>query len=182
MNNAGGNLLAGNGLTFEAGSELNNASGTLSGDDVRLVAQRLDNAQGQIIGQGNLDLTASQLDNQRGLMGAGKALDVRAGDWDNRSGTAQGETAVTATATTLNNDGGKLLSGLASTLTTSGNASNRGGEISAAVLAVKSDRLDNTQGKVIGQEQLDLHARHGLDNTQGLLGAGQALTVRPTVS
>ena len=146
------------------------------------MAQRLDNAQGQIIGQGNLDLTASQLDNQRGLMGAGKALDVRAGDWDNRSGTAQGETAVTATATTLNNDGGKLLSGLASTLTTSGNASNRGGEISAAVLAVKSDRLDNTQGKVIGQEQLDLHARHGLDNTQGLLGAGQALTVRPTVS
>ena len=45
------------------------------------------------------------------------------------------------------------------------------------MLAVKSDRLDNTQGKVIGQEQLDLHARHGLDNTQGLLGAGEMLTV-----
>ncbi|KXJ03520.1 hypothetical protein AN414_25230, partial [Serratia marcescens] len=69
MNNAGGNLLAGNGLTFEAGSELNNASGTLSGDDVRLVAQRLDNMQGQVIGQGNLDLTSSRLDNQRGLIG-----------------------------------------------------------------------------------------------------------------
>ncbi len=178
VNNAGGNLLAGNGLTLEAGSELNNASGTLSGDDVRLVAQRLDNTQGQVIGQGNLDLTASRLDNQRGLIGAGKALDIHTGDWDNRGGTAQGETAVTATATTLNNDGGKLLSGQASTLTTSGNASNRGGEISAAVLTVKSDRLDNTQGKVIGQEQLDLHARQGLDNTQGLLGAGQALTVR----
>ncbi|HHK8329988.1 TPA: hemagglutinin repeat-containing protein, partial [Serratia marcescens] len=178
VNNAGGNLLAGNDLTLEAGSELNNASGTLSGDDVRLVAQRLDNMQGQVIGQGNLDLTSSRLDNQRGLIGAGKALDIHTGDWDNRGGTAQGETAVTATATTLNNDGGKLLSGLASTLTTSGNASNRGGEISAAVLAVKSDRLDNTQGKVIGQEQLDLHARHGLDNTQGLLGADQALTVR----
>ncbi|MGQ6291276.1 hemagglutinin repeat-containing protein [Serratia sp. IR-2025] len=178
VNNAGGNLLAGNDLTLEAGSELNNASGTLSGDDVRPVAQRLDNMQGQVIGQGHLDLTSSRLDNQRGLIGAGKALDIHTGDWDNRGGTAQGETAVTATATTLNNDGGKLLSGLASTLTTSGNASNRGGEISAAVLAVKSDRLDNTQGKVIGQEQLDLHARHGLDNTQGLLGAGQALTVR----
>ena len=177
VNNAGGNLLAGNGLMLEAGSDLNNQSGTLSGDDVRLVAQRLDNAQGQIIGQGNLDLTASQLDNQRGLMGAGKALDVRANDWDNRSGTAQGETAVTATATTLNNDGGKLLSGQASTLTTSGNTSNRGGEISAAVLTVKSDRLDNTQGKVIGQARLDLHARLGLDNTQGLLGAGEMLTV-----
>ncbi len=178
VNNAGGNLLAGNGLTLEAGSELNNASGTLSGDDVRLVAQRLDNTQGQIIGQGNLDLTSSHLDNQRGLIGAGKALDVHAGDWDNRGGTAQGETTVTATATTLNNDGGKLLSGQASTLITSRNTSNRGGEISAAVLTVKSDRLDNTQGKVIGQERLELHARQGLDNTQGLLGAGQALTVR----
>lgn len=177
VNNAGGNLLAGNGLTLEAGSELNNASGTLSGADVRLVAQRLDNTQGQVIGQGNLDLTASRLDNQGGLIGAGKALDVHAGDWDNRRGTAQGETSLTATAGTLNNDGGKLLSGQASTLTTSGNATNRGGEISAAVLTVKSDRLDNTQGKVIGQQSLELNARQGLDNAQGLLGAGQALTV-----
>ncbi|MGQ5836337.1 hemagglutinin repeat-containing protein [Serratia sp. IR-2025] len=178
VNNAGGNLLAGNGLTLEVGSELDNASGTLSGADVRLVAQRLDNTQGQVIGQGNLDLTASRLDNQRGLIGAGKALDIHTGDWDNRSGTAQGETAVTATAATLNNDGGKLLSGQASTLTTSGNASNRGGEISGAALTVNTGRLDNAQGKVIGQARLDLHARQGLDNTQGLLGAGQALTVR----
>ncbi|MGI0464744.1 hemagglutinin repeat-containing protein [Serratia marcescens] len=178
VNNAGGNLLAGNGLTLEAGSDLNNASGTLSGDDVRLVAQRLDNTQGQVIGQGNLDLTSSRLDNQRGLIGAGKALDIHTGDWDNRGGTAQGETAVTATATNLNNDGGKLLSGQASTLTTSGNTSNRDGEISAAVLTVKSARLDNTQGKVIGQAQLDLHARQGVDNTQGVLGAGQTLTLR----
>ncbi|WP_413713269.1 hemagglutinin repeat-containing protein [Serratia marcescens] len=178
VNNAGGNLLAGNGLTLEAGSELNNASGTLSGDDVHLVAQRLDNTQGQVIGQGNLDLTASRLDNQRGLMGAGKALDIHTGDWDNRGGTVQGETAVTATATTLSNDGGKLLSGQALTLNTMGPATNRAGEISGAALTVSTGRLDNTQGKVIGQQRLELHARQGLDNAQGLLGAGQALTVR----
>ncbi|WP_440482556.1 hemagglutinin repeat-containing protein [Serratia marcescens] len=177
VNNAGGNLLAGNGLALEAGSDLNNQSGTLSGDDVRLAVQRLDNAQGQIIGQGNLEMTAGRLDNQRGLMGAGKALNVHAGDWDNRGGTAQGETAVTATAGNLNNDGGKLLSGHTSTLKTSGNATNRGGEISATVLTVQSDRLDNTQGKVIGRQRLNLHARQGLDNTQGLLGADEMLTV-----
>ncbi|EMH5467244.1 TPA: hemagglutinin repeat-containing protein [Serratia marcescens] len=177
VNNAGGNLLAGNGLALEAGSDLNNQSGTLSGDDVRLAVQRLDNTQGQVIGQGNLEMTAGRLDNQRGLMGAGKALNVHAGDWDNRGGTAQGETAVTATASNLNNDGGKLLSGHASTLQTSGNATNRGGEISATVLTVQSDRLDNTQGKVIGRQRLELHARQGLDNTQGLLGADEMLTV-----
>ena len=48
------------GLSIEAGGDLNNQSGTLSGDDVRLAVQGLDNAQGQIIGQGNLDLTASR--------------------------------------------------------------------------------------------------------------------------
>ncbi|VEI20617.1 Filamentous hemagglutinin [Serratia plymuthica] len=178
VNNAGGNLLAGDALTLEAGGDLNNQSGTLSGGDVRLTTQHLDNAQGQVIGQGNLDLTASRLDNQRGLIGAGKALDVHAGDWNNRGGTVQGETSLTATAGTLNNDGGKLLSGQASTLNTTGNATNRGGEISAAVLTVNTDRLDNTQGRVIGQQRLDLHARQGLDNTQGVLGAGEALTVR----
>ncbi|HGM6831731.1 TPA: hemagglutinin repeat-containing protein [Serratia marcescens] len=177
VNNAGGNLLAGNGLALEVGSDLNNQSGTLSGDDVRLAVQRLDNAQGQVIGQGNLEMTAGRLDNQRGLIGAGKALNVHAGAWDNRGGTAQGETVVTATAGNLNNDGGKLLSGHASTLKTSGNATNRGGEISATVLTVQSDRLDNTQGKVIGRQRLNLHARQGLDNTQGLLGAGEMLTV-----
>lgn len=45
------------------------------------------------------------------------------------------------------------------------------------MLTVKSDRLDNTQGKVIGRQRLELHARQGLDNTQGLLGAGEMLTV-----
>ena len=110
-------------------------------------------------------------------MGAGKALDIHTDDWNNRGGIAQGETAVTATAGNLNNDGGKLLSGQTSTLKTSGNVTNRSGEISAEVLTVNTDRLDNTQGKVIGQQRLDLHARRGLNNTQGLLGAGEALAV-----
>ncbi|CAI1642369.1 Filamentous hemagglutinin [Serratia grimesii] len=178
LNNAGGNLLAGDALTLKAGGDLNNQSGTLSGVDVRLAVQQLDNAQGQVIGRGNLDLKASRLGNQDGLLGAGKALDIHAGDWDNRGGTAQGETAVTATTGTLNNDGGKLLSGQTLTLNTTGNVTNRGGEISAAVLTMNTESLDNTQGKVIGQQRLDLHARQGLDNTQGLLGAGEVLTVR----
>ncbi|ALX93080.1 filamentous hemagglutinin [Serratia fonticola] len=180
VNNAGGNLLAGQALTLDADGYLNNRSGTLNAGNVRLAVQQLDNVQGQVISQDNLNLTASRLDNQRGLIGAGKALDVRTGDWDNRGGTAQGETSVTATASAVNNDDGKLLSGQQLALNATGNTTNRGGEISAAVLTVNTDRLDNTQGKVIGQQRLDLNARQGLDNTQGLLGAGEALTVRTT--
>lgn len=177
VTNAGGNLLAGQALTLEADGDLNNRSGTLNAGNVRLAVQQLDNVQGQVISQDNLNLTASRLDNQRGLIGAGKALDMRTGDWDNRGGTVQGETSVTATTNAVNNDDGKLLSGQQLTLNAAGSTTNRGGEISAAVLTVNTDRLDNAQGKVIGQQRLDLNARQGLDNTQGLLGAGEALTV-----
>lgn len=178
INNAGGGLFAGQALELEAGGELNNQSGTVDGSRVRLTAQHLNNAQGKLVSQRNLDLTAGRVGNRGGLIGAGEKLDLHAGDWDNRGGTVQGETAVTATATTLSNDGGKLLSGQALTLNTMGPATNRAGEISGAALTVNTGRLDNTQGKVIGLQRLELHARQGLDNAQGLLGAGQALTVR----
>ncbi|BEO61579.1 hemagglutinin-like protein [Serratia marcescens] len=178
INNAGGGLFAGQALELEAGGELNNQSGTVDGSRVRLTAQHLNNAQGKLVSQRNLDLTAGRVGNRGGLIGAGEKLDLHAGDWDNRGGTVQGETAVTATATTLSNDGGKLLSGQALTLNTMGPATNRAGEISGAALMVNTGRLDNTQGKVIGLQRLELHARQGLDNAQGLLGAGQTLTVR----
>ncbi|WP_211130244.1 hemagglutinin repeat-containing protein [Serratia surfactantfaciens] len=178
INNTGGGLFAGQALELEAGGELNNQSGTVDGSRVRLTAQHLNNAQGKLVSQRNLDLTAGRVGNRGGLIGAVEKLDLHAGDWDNRGGTVQGETAVTATATTLSNDGGKLLSGQALTLNTMGPATNRAGEISGAALTVNTSRLDNTQGKVIGLQRLELHARQGLDNAQGLLGAGQTLTVR----
>ncbi|MEL5589670.1 hemagglutinin repeat-containing protein [Serratia ureilytica] len=178
INNAGGGLSAGQALELETGGELNNQSGTVDGSRVRLTAQHLNNAQGKLVSQRNLDLTAGRVGNRGGLIGAGEKLDLNAGDWDNRGGTVQGETAVTATATTLSNDGGKLLSGQALILNTVGPATNRAGEISGAALTVSTDRLDNTQGKVIGLQRLELHARQGLDNAQGLLGADQTLTVR----
>ncbi|HGM5432903.1 TPA: hemagglutinin repeat-containing protein [Serratia marcescens] len=178
INNAGGGLFAGQALELEAGGELNNQSGTVDGSRVRLTAQHLNNVQGKLVSQRNLDLTAGRVGNRGGLIGAGEKLDLHAGDWDNRGGTVQGETAVTATATTLSNDGGKLLSGQALILNTVGPATNRAGEISGAALTVSTGRLDNTQGKVIGLQRLELHARLGLDNAQGLLGAGQTLTMR----
>uniref|UniRef100_UPI0007899975 hemagglutinin repeat-containing protein n=1 Tax=Erwinia persicina TaxID=55211 RepID=UPI0007899975 len=174
-NNAGGNLLAGNALTLSAGGDVSNQSGTLSGGQLTLKAGHLDNTQGQVISQGDLGLTADSLDNQRGLIGAGKELDIHTRDWDNRSGTAQGETSLKAVANAVNNDDGKLLSGQQLILNAAGRTSNRGGEISGTVLTVSADSLDNTQGKVIGQQTLDLNAHQGLDNDQGLIGAGKTL-------
>lgn len=177
INNAGGNLLAGNAMTLSAGGDVSNMAGTLSGGQLTLTASHLDNTQGQVISQSDLALMTDRLDNQRGLIGAGKGLDIRTGDLNNQGGTAQGETSLTAFANAVNNDDGKLLSGQQLTLNAAGHTANRGGEISGTALTVSADSLDNAQGKVIGQQTLDLRARQGLDNARGLIGAGKTLAV-----
>jgi len=178
VNNIQGKLLASNALTLSAGADLNNQSGILNGGQLSLTAQHLNNAQGEIVSQRDLDLTASELDNQQGLIGAVGALAIHTAEWNNRGGTAQSETQLTAQASSLNNDEGKLLSGQQLNLSVRDHSSNRAGEISGTTLKVNSSSLNNTQGKVIGQQTLDLTAGKEIDNTQGLLGAGDALTIR----
>jgi len=177
VNNSQGNLLAGHALTLSTGGDLDNHAGTLNGGQLSLTAQHLNNAQGEIISQRDIDLTTSGLENQQGLIGAAGALAIHTGEWNNQGGTAQSETQFTVQASRLNNDGGKLLAGQQLSLSTTGHSSNRAGEISGTALMVNSSSLDNTQGKVIGQQTLDLFAGQGIDNTQGLLGAGESLTI-----
>ncbi|UIL52383.1 MULTISPECIES: hemagglutinin repeat-containing protein [Pantoea] len=178
VNNSQGKLLAGDALTLSAGADLNNQSGTLNGGQLLLNVQHLNNAQGEIVSQRDLGLTVSGLDNQAGQIVARGALDIHTGEWNNRGGTAQSETQLSAQASSLNNDDGKLLSSQQLSLSVHDQISNRTGEISGTALKVNSSSFDNTQGKVIGQKTLDLIAGQGIDNTQGLLGAGDALTIR----
>ncbi|POW58502.1 filamentous hemagglutinin [Candidatus Pantoea alvi] len=180
VNNAGGNLLAGNGLTLETGGELNNASGTLSGGDVRLVAQRLDNTQGRVTGERRLDLQARQgLDNRQGLLGAGQALTVSSeGELNNHQGTVQGNGQATVSAREIRNEAGKLLGGQRLALTSKGALNNHEGEISGESLTLTTGQLDNTQGKVVAREDVSLTAERGLVNAAGWLEAGNLLSVK----
>ncbi|WP_426817036.1 hemagglutinin repeat-containing protein [Winslowiella sp. 2C04] len=180
INNGSGNLLAGKQLALKAGGAVDNRSGTLNGSQLQLTTQRLNNNQGQLISQGDLNLTASQrLDNQQGLVGAVGRLTINTdGEWNNRGGTAQSETQLNVSAQSIDNAEGKLLSGQQLTLKTAGAVQNRAGEISGETLDLQMQRLSNAQGKVIGEKSLSLSARQALDNAEGLLAAGERLTLR----
>ncbi|WP_254379799.1 hemagglutinin repeat-containing protein [Pantoea ananatis] len=178
LDNSEGRLLAGNNVTLQAETLVNHA-GVLNGEAVKITAQQLDNAQGQILSQQGLALDAQQsLDNHQGLIAAGQNADVHTeGSWNNQGGTVQSETQLKLSAGHLNNTQGKLLSGDLLVLKASGEVNNAAGEISGSALTLGVQNLSNDKGKVIGGRSVILDAKNGLDNAQGLLAAGQMLNL-----
>jgi filamentous hemagglutinin len=166
---------------FTLTGRLDNSDGTIESRQLSFSAAALTNRHGHLLA---LDNAAQQwridglLDNAGGELGSNGDLRLDAGSLDNQDGTVKTQAALTVqTSGAVNNDDGKLLSGERLTLNAAGRASNRAGEISGTTLALSADDLDNTLGKVIGQQTLDLHARKGLDNAQGLIGADNTLAV-----
>jgi len=183
VNNSQGKLLAGNALTLSAGGDLNNQSGILNGGQLSLTAQHLNNAQGEIVSQRDLDLTALQgLDNSDGWIEAGHHLSLNSGGlWQNHDGTAQGGQRVTATADQLNNASGRLQSGGDLDLTSRGDILNQGGKLTAqnalAIHGTSTTLFDNDGGSL--QSGGDLLLQGGaLNNRQsGQILSQQALTL-----
>ncbi len=183
VNNSQGKLLAGDALTLSAGGDLDNHAGTLNGGQLSLTAQHLNNAQGEIVSQGDLDLTTLQgLDNSDGWIEAGHHLSLNSGGlWQNRDGTAQGGERVTAAADQLNNASGRLQSGGDLELTSRGDILNQSGKLTAknalAVHGTAATLFDNDGGSL--QSGGDLLLQGGaLNNRQsGQILSQQALTL-----
>ncbi|WP_241689590.1 hemagglutinin repeat-containing protein [Pantoea agglomerans] len=183
VNNSQGKLLAGDALTLSAGGDLDNHAGTLNGGQLSLTAQHLNNVQGEIVSQRDLDLTTLQgLDNSDGWIEAGHHLSLNSGGlWQNRDGTAQGGERVTATTDQLNNASGRLQSGGDLDLTSRGDILNQGGKLTAknalAVHGTAATLFDNDGGSL--QSGGDLLLQGGaLNNRQsGQILSQQALTL-----
>ncbi|MET4057247.1 filamentous hemagglutinin [Pantoea agglomerans] len=183
VNNSQGKLLAGDALTLSAGGDLDNHAGTLNGGQLSLTAQHLNNVQGEIVSQGDLDLTTLQgLDNSNGWIEAGHHLSLNSGGlWQNRDGTAQGGERVTAAADQLNNASGRLQSGGDLELTSRGDILNQSGKLTAknalAVHGTAATLFDNDGGSL--QSGGDLLLQGGaLNNRQsGQILSQQALTL-----
>ncbi|MGC0864187.1 hemagglutinin repeat-containing protein [Pantoea agglomerans] len=183
VNNSQGKLLAGDALTLSAGGDLDNHAGTLNGGQLSLTAQHLNNVQGEIVSQRDLDLTTLQgLDNSGGWIEAGHHLSLNSGGlWQNRDGTAQGGERVTATTDQLNNASGRLQSGGDLDLTSRGDILNQGGKLTAknalAVHSTATTLFDNDGGSL--QSGGDLLLQGGaLNNRQsGQILSQQALTL-----
>ncbi|MEN4932549.1 hemagglutinin repeat-containing protein [Pantoea agglomerans] len=183
VNNSQGKLLAGNALSLSAGGDLNNQSGILNGGQLSLTAQHLNNVQGEIVSQRDLDLTALQgLDNSDGWIEAGHHLSLNSGGlWQNHDGTAQGGERVTAVADQLNNASGRLQSGGDLDLTSRGDILNQGGKLTAkntlAIYGTAATLFENDGGSL--QSGGDLLLQGGaLNNRQsGQILSQQALTL-----
>ncbi|WP_337015993.1 hemagglutinin repeat-containing protein [Pantoea agglomerans] len=183
VNNSQGKLLAGDALTLSAGGDLDNHAGTLNGGQLSLTAQHLNNVQGEIVSQRDLDLTTLQgLDNSDGWIEAGHHLSLNSGRlWQNRDGTAQGGERVTATTDQLNNASGRLQSGGDLELTSRGDILNQSGKLTAknalAVHGTAATLFENDGGSL--QSGGDLLLQGGaLNNRQsGQILSQQALTL-----
>ncbi|MGC0896150.1 hemagglutinin repeat-containing protein [Pantoea agglomerans] len=183
VNNSQGKLLAGDALTLSAGGDLDNHAGTLNGGQLSLTAQHLNNVQGEIVSQRDLDLTTLQgLDNSDGWIEAGHHLSLNSGGlWQNRDGTAQGGERVTAAADQLNNASGRLQSGGDLELTSRGDILNQSGKLTAknalAVHGTAATLFENDGGSL--QSGGDLLLQGGaLNNRQsGQILSQQALTL-----
>ncbi|MBA7984632.1 hemagglutinin repeat-containing protein [Enterobacter asburiae] len=187
-NEAGGRVIARDGLTLTAASltnsglmagadaQFNSASvtngGTLQGThSLTAAGAQLSNLQaGMLLSGGALGLHHTTLNNA-GLM-QGSTLNLATGEWMN-TGNALGEAGVTAAVTGALTNSGKVLSQQALDVQ-AGNTDNRG-QLLAKVLTLRGD-LQNS-GLLQGSSTLAWSGNTFANQTQGQVTGGETLTL-----
>lgn len=187
-NEAGGRVIARDGLTLTAASLTN--SGLMAGTDAQFNSASVTNG-GTLQGTRSLTATGAQLSNLQGGMllsgGAlelhhatlnnagllqGNTLNLATGEWIN-TGNALGEAGVTAAVTGALTNSGKVLSQQALDVQ-AGNTDNRG-QLLAKVLTLRGD-LQNS-GLLQGSSALAWSGNTFANQTQGQVTGGEALTL-----
>jgi filamentous hemagglutinin len=184
LDNSGGTL-SGQTVTSAAAS-FKNAGGTVSGNALSLTAAQFDNSNGRIIAN-QLALTSTNLTNAHGTLtqlGSG-AIGVNvSGVFDNSNGGVlqTNSTDLTLAPATLDNDGGTITHAGTGTLTIdpsngAGSFTNVGGRIvSNGRASVLAGSFDNTGGVLASQGVLSSVVQSVLNNTNGRLSSGTALS------
>ncbi|MCU7241399.1 DUF637 domain-containing protein, partial [Pseudomonas peradeniyensis] len=180
VTNRGGQVIA-NGRLDLAGASLDSRAGTISAKDaLRITTGNLDNQEGGRLTSGaSLSLDAARLDNSGGRITSQQALVANV-----TSLRQQGGTLYSAQRIELDLDHGELdnQQGLINTpgqllLKRLARVDNRGGEISSAsAFSLAATELDNGNGKLLGQQGLNLLVERALLNLKGqIAAAGVAL-------
>ncbi|GGP25034.1 cell surface protein [Silvimonas amylolytica] len=159
-------------------SQINNGNGTLSlaGTGTLSLTGAVDNTQGRVLGNGNVQINAPSLTNTQGQIVAQDALALSGRDIDNSSGALGAGGAVTVNNTgTVTNTDGDIEAGQGLTIQT-GNFNNGGTGRAVATTGGASvtttGTLTNT-GTLGGNADVTLHA--GTLNNSGKLSAGTDL-------
>ncbi|XRA31565.1 hemagglutinin repeat-containing protein [Enterobacter sp. SM3] len=187
-NEAGGRVIARDGLTLTAASLTN--SGLMAGTDAQFNSASVTNG-GTLQGTHSLTATGVQLSNlQGGMLLSGGALDLHhttlnnagllqgntlnlaTGEWNN-TGNALGEAGITAAVTGTLTNSGKVLSQQALDVQ-AGRTDNRG-QLLAKVLTLRGD-LQNS-GLLQGSSALAWSGNTFANQAQGQVTGGEALTL-----
>lgn len=180
LDNTKGSLSSAQGLNVVVSDNLNNLSGELVTDaNLVLRSANLGNQQGTLSGKGPVSVTTGTLNNQTGRLNSGDTLTLVAGQVNN-GGSIGSAKALNATVTGLDQQAGKLFSqaGLSLDLG-SGQLNNRGGLINTSgPLLLKNLTTVDNQGGEISSDQAFTLAAQSLDNSNGKLLSNQDLTLR----
>lgn len=187
-NDAGGRVIARNGLTLTTASLTN--SGLMAGTDAQFNSASVTNG-GTLQGTHSLTATGTQLSNQQaGMLLSGGALDLHhttlnnagllqgntlnlaTGEWMN-TGNALGEAGVTAAVTGTLTNSGKVLSQQA--LDVQADRTDNRGQLLAKVLTLRGD-LQNS-GLLQGSRTLAWSGNTFTNQPQGQVTGGETLTL-----
>lgn len=201
LNNAGGQLLAGERLTVSArevdnrqsgllysqkqmtltlGEGLDNRTGQLqSGENLTLVAQSLLNDDGAIDSQQRLALRIlGEIDNAAGAIRSNGDQHITAGQIDNRKGVFSSRGGMEMTAARLENASGTVISqgrGIYRVET----LNNRQGKIhSDSALTLTATQVNNQSGQLVATGALALHAAQLDNSAAGTVSSQDSLSVQ----
>ncbi|MCE4056175.1 hemagglutinin repeat-containing protein [Pseudomonas sp. Au-Pse12] len=176
LNNAGGELSSFANLTLQVAT-LDNVAGLASaGQHLSLNASgAVNNRGGQLISLQTLELKAGQVDNSNtGRIASNQALSASVSGLDQSNGgrlTSLTELSLDLNKGHLNNQGG-LINAPRLQLNNLASVDNQRGEISSAqAFELMARSLDNSHGKLLGNQGLTLRLDQTLSNVSGLISA-----------
>ncbi|KAA5942091.1 filamentous hemagglutinin N-terminal domain-containing protein, partial [Pantoea sp. VH_18] len=201
INNAGGQWLAGEGLTITAAhlgntqggllysqrqlrlnlaGDLDNRAGNVqSGGTLQLDAQTLNNAGGHIDSQQQLSLQLSgQMDNSDGAVRSNGEQQVNAATVTNRQGIFSSREAINLTTGQLENASGTLISQGAGNYHLNVLNNQQGKVHSGAALSLDAAQLNNQGGQLVATQDLVLKATAIDNSTQGVLSSQAGLSLQ----
>ncbi|WP_179538092.1 hemagglutinin repeat-containing protein [Pseudomonas sp. BIGb0408] len=166
---------------------LDNQGGVLSGQALASVkAGSMNNQQGRLLSQGDVQVSASSLDNgNTGLVSGGKSVSLQVGELANRGGEISSQKSVAISSTELDNRSGRVIGEQGVDLDVAGRMLNAQGVVSSNVqLAVKAAELNNSgSGTLVSQGTLSARVDGVLDNSaDGALIAKTQLDVSAGVT
>ncbi|UWI97159.1 contact-dependent inhibition toxin CdiA [Enterobacter roggenkampii] len=175
-NDAGGRVIARNGLTLTTASLTN--SGLMAGTDVQFNSASVTNG-GTLQGTHSLTATGTQLSNQQaGMLLSGGALDLHHTTLNN-AGLLQGNTLNLATGEWMNTGNALGEAGVMAAVT--GTVTNSGKVLSQQALDVQADRTDN-RGQLLAKVLTlrgDLQNSGLLQGSSTLAWSGNTFTNQP---